>query len=532
MISRNLGRGTASWNLSHSPSRCWLALVVLAFQGPIGFGAPAQSPAEASEHGERGASFAARNDLKAAEAEFRQAVKLSPNNLPYLANLGSILGMEHKLAESTLYLEKALKLDPNNGSIRRDLASDQWQMGHLEEANQNLRRVLAVKPGDPRTTLLLGMVSESLKDYPEAVRLLESVPTLAKEQPESIVALARAYYHLDLTERARQVLNELVDHPSGDRGLFVGAKAAADSEDFDTAERLFRSIRSAYPDPSTLGYQLAFVQFRAGRFDQSQSTLGNLLATGHQGDDTSSLLALCYYKQGKEEEATRTMDELMERIPRTEADFLKVGNMLLNNDLPVAAYKVAKNAVEIAPDSAKPYGLKGTVELALYDYEDAIQSFSRALQLDPSSAEADLGLALGQWGAGKIPEAVRTFEEGLKRFPRDTRHYTKYAQFLIEGGERKGDTDMESRAVALLERAISLDPTNADAHYEVGNFLLSKKKPQEALTELETAARLDPTESSTRYALTRAFRRLGRNEEAAKQARLFDELQSRAHNKP
>jgi len=501
-------------------------LLILALRVQIALGSPGQSLVEAQEHADRGMSFAARNDLKAAEAEFRQAVALSPNHLPYLANLGSILGKEHKLEESTLYLERALKLDPDNIAIRRDLASNQWQTGHLTEARQNLARILKAKPGEPRTILLLGMVLEARGDYTDAARLFESVPALVKEQPESIAALAHVYYHMGEKERAVRTLNDLLDHPSGDRGVFLGAKAAADSEDYDTAERLFHSIRSAYPDPSTLGYQLALVQYRAGRFEQCQNTLANLVAGGHQRIDIYNLLALCYHRQGKEDEAIRTLNESLVRIPHAEADYLNLGNMLLRHKLFTAALATAKKAVEAGPDSEKAYKLKGTAELELYFYKDAIQSFSRALQIDPLSAEADLGLALAQWGAGEVAAATATFEDGLKRFPRDTQHYTRYARLLLEVGEQKADSGMESHAVSLLKTAIGLDPSQADPHYQLGSFLLKKGKTPEALTELQTAARLDADTSSIHYALARAYRRLGRGQEASKEMQVFDKLKA------
>jgi tetratricopeptide (TPR) repeat protein len=83
-----------------------------------------------------------------------------------------VLGIERKLEESTHYLEKALKFDPDNIVIRRNLASNELQMGHPEQAKENLERILKTKLGDPRTVLLLGMVAESLKDYSKAVELL------------------------------------------------------------------------------------------------------------------------------------------------------------------------------------------------------------------------------------------------------------------------------------------------------------------------------------------------------------------------
>src|SRR5437899_2600363 len=105
---------------------------------------------------------------------------------------------------------------------------------------------------------------------------------------------------------------------------------------------------------------------------------------------------------------------------------------------------------------------------------------------------------------GKRSDATASFGEGIRRFPRDSPHYTKYARMLLELGEQTGDRGAESHAVLLLQKAISLNPSQPDAHYELGNLALSKGNVKQAVRELEAAARLDPGSSSTRYALSRA----------------------------
>jgi Flp pilus assembly protein TadD len=50
---------------------------------------------------------------------------------------------------------------------------------------------------------------------------------------------------------------------------------------------------------------------------------------------------------------------------------------------------------------------------------------------------------------------------------------------------------------------------------------------QGALIPLEKAAKLDPASAKIHFALSRAFRRLGRSEDAAKEAALYDELKEK-----
>src|SRR5439155_339266 len=164
----------------------------------------------AKRHADRGLRLAQAGDLKGAEAELRLAVHLSPNDPDYLAALAGTLGMQQTLVEAGRYFEKALKIAPGNLVVRRDLAANQCQIGQLAEACANLERILKVKPGDPPSILLLGMVNENLKNYASAAKLLESVPELLRERPESMAALARAYYRTGRKQKARQTLEDLL----------------------------------------------------------------------------------------------------------------------------------------------------------------------------------------------------------------------------------------------------------------------------------------------------------------------------------
>jgi Flp pilus assembly protein TadD len=60
----------------------------------------------------------------------------------------------------------------------------------------------------------------------------------------------------------------------------------------------------------------------------------------------------------------------------------------------------------------------------------------------------------------------------------------------------------------------------------LGNFLLGKGKIPEALAHLERAAQLDPKASRYRFALARAYRRAGRDRDAARELQAFQALKA------
>jgi cytochrome c-type biogenesis protein CcmH/NrfG len=75
------------------------------------------------------------------------------------------------------------------------------------------------------------------------------------------------------------------------------------------------------------------------------------------------------------------------------------------------------------------------------------------------------------------------------------------------------------------------DAKSAEAYYQLGNLELRKNAAKEAVGHLERAAELDPNNAKMHFALSRAYRRVGRNEESAKQSELFEKLKERENQR-
>jgi len=478
---------------------------------------------QAQEHADRGLELARSGDLKGAETELRLAVHLSPNQPDYLAGLGGVLGMQQRREEADQYFEKALKIDPGNLTVRRNLASDQWQLGRLQEAATNLDRILKAKPHDPPTVLLLGMVAENSRNYAKAADLLGSVPELVKQRPESIAALGRSYYQTGQKQKARETLDHLLHRTVEPKGVYLGGEIASESGDSDTALRLFASIRSSYPDQRRLGYEIALAQYRAAHFPEAESILVDLINSGQANSEVYNLLARSYYKQDKFQETVRAMDQAIDLEPAKESNYLDLGQMLIDRQLLASAHEVTQKALERIPNSFRCYMLKGQIEAKRGAFTDAAVTYRRARVLNPDSPEANYNLARMQWLAGMNDEAVATFEQGIKHFPQDAPTYVEYATMLLKLAE-SGDPSAEARAVSLLKQACALDNAAAEPRYQIGNLWLRKGRTTEALPELLTAARLNPAEAKTHFALSRAYRRLGQREEEARELAVYEKL--------
>jgi tetratricopeptide (TPR) repeat protein len=474
----------------------------------------------------RGRAFAEAGDLKSAEGELRKAVRLAPKSADTLGELGTVLAMQGKLEESTKFLRQALDVDNQNLELRRYLAANLWQLHRYEEARQNLATLLKAKPGDPQSMFLLGMVSENTGNYRGAVMNLAAVPELVRERPEAIAALARSYYQTGDPAHGRKWVKELQNHKAGAPGVLLGAQIADEAHDYKTAEELLLSLPATSSDQTDLTYRLALVKFDAQRFAESRELLTKLVDAGHESGEIDAVLARCHQAERHPDQAIAMYRKAVALEPTKESYYEDWGRMLLAERHLSAALEVAREAVRRFPDSARALVLKGSVEQAMSQFTDAIGSFTRSNQLDGNNLEGMLGLARAQASAGMVSEAERTFEGAARRFRDNPRVELLQAQLLLRKAEA-GDERAEKSAELLLTSVLRSDAKSPEAYYELGNLELRKDETKAAVKHLERAAELDPDTAKTHFALSRAYRRVGRNEEATQQSELFEKLQEK-----
>ena len=473
----------------------------------------------------------ARGDSSAAERELRQAVEMAPHEAEFLALLGVALGMQRKLQDSDVYLEKALQLDPSDSVTRRNLAWNQYDLGELGPAKENLERVLKEKPRDATATLLLGMVEEESQHFANAIKLLGSVSEQVRERPESLAALARAYYYTGQPVKSREVLERLRSVSAEPDSVFTAAQVAAELQDFVSAEALFRSISKSYPDQEKLGYALARVIYRSGKLSECSDILRHTITAGHESSEIDNLLGWCLYKNGDSKAAVAALDRAIALDPTEESNYIDVGMMLLENHLFDGAMTAAEKAIEVSPGSSGGRRLKAQIEFKLGRVNDAEGLYARAAALNPLDADAAVGLATAQLDIGKNAEAEATLRKAIERLPRAAILYQAYGTMLL-WGEGKENGEVEAQAVELLRKAESLDPSLAEAHYQLGKLALREGNNREALRQLETAVRLDSKGSKNHYALAQVYRKLNRASDAEHEVRVFQELKEKESGPP
>jgi hypothetical protein len=131
--------------------------------------------------------------------------------------------------------------------------------------------------------------------------------------------------------------------------------------------------------------------------------------------------------------------------------------------------------------------------LARQDREtEARQCFERAMLLDsqPALAMSVYADVVADWGY--FAEAEALFLKAIKKDGRCGLAIRDYGRSLLRDHNPEAENNI-GRAIELFERAVALDPGDAESHYLLGRALLCfDGKMERAIGHLERALKLDP----------------------------------------
>jgi len=172
-----------------------------------------------------------------------------------------------------------------------------------------------------------------------------------------------------------------------------------------------------------------------------------------------------YLADGKPGEAKALFEELLKQYP-TEADvhlFLGITQLRLRN--PEGAVSAIKRALDENPSHADARTLLGWIELEVRgDIDAAIKEYQKVIELRPELAETYSNLAAAQRKKGELGRAIENLNEALKRKP-------NFAAALTTRGGIFAEQNKWAEARRDFEQALKINPADDGALYGLAQAL-------------------------------------------------------------
>lgn len=167
----------------------------------------------------------------------------------------------------------------------------------------------------------------------------------------------------------------------------------------------------------------------------------------------------------------------------------------------------ADEATPAAPaDEAVVYYNQGIAQVTERNFEEAIENFTRAIELDPNFADAYFSRGYAYWQQLEVERAIADYDEAIRLDP-------SVAQYFYFRGLVYYDLDVE-QAIADFSAAIELEADFADAYFYRGILRAGQGDNERAIADYNRVIELAPQFAPAYYSRGLAYFNQGDNENA------------------
>jgi tetratricopeptide (TPR) repeat protein len=419
-----------------------------------------------------GIVHANRNDMKAAAADFTQAVHFSPRLVGAYLNLGracEMLSSSEPAAEERAIEQyrRLLKLEPTSHDVRLQLAKLLAKRGQYQASLTELAQLgsserarglaVAVQCSDlaglqrPKEA---GAVAQTLRTLPDLdEQVMDTVlPTLLKSKADSIVVIL-------LT--------------------------AADQR---------RPLSYA-----TL-QELAAAHEHCGELPEARLVLERMVSTNSKDGSALLELARVAQKQNDLNGALGYLAHARDLRPDYAPVHFFFGVVCIELDLPVEAKKSLQKALDLDPENAIYNYARGSVELQGRSAWEAIPYFKKFVAAKPEDQRGHFALGAAEFASEDYEAATKEMKSAANN--EETAAGAQY--FLGRIAKAEGDW---AAAAQHLQKSIDADPSYADSHAELGLSRMHLEDLAGARKELDRALALNPDSYIANGNLLTLFRR-------------------------
>jgi tetratricopeptide (TPR) repeat protein len=322
------------------------------------------------------------------------------------------------------------------------LGAAAFRRGDLDAALERFRTAVEKAPDSAEARRMLGLVYKADEQYEASVEQLRVAVKLNAMDDRARVALADVLVLMGRLEDAEQVLREAI---------------------------------AVLPNGGRAHYQLAQLYKTSGRSAnaiaelEKVATFEAIAGQDHVYDE----LGVWYTADANLDGARTAYRKRIDVNPNNSDAHRKLGQIYLEQSRHEDAEAELSAALLLDPQNAEAHASRAQLHLRLGEYADAETSARRALALNRSHIAARYALGAALLRLGRTEDGTRELEE-FQRLQTDAlarANQEWQLKLTRQAAQASLDAADFTRAVDLLQQAVSLDPDSASAHMTLGIVL-------------------------------------------------------------
>lgn len=444
----------------------------------------------------RGSIFLSQNKLSLAADSLASVIKAEPDFSPALALLGQIELKQQNYNEAEIFYKNALIIEPENLIYRRELQGIYQKTDNSDALRKLTEETLYYTPGVRKALLTRGMELQTGGQYEEAISLMDKALNVYQSIPAAHYIKAAAYTNLGDTLSAQENLttflaqsdaSPMIHHYAGMCYLALNNMAMA--------EHQFSSAITMNPDMGKSFIPLTIIKQINKQYDKG---IEGLMLASSQGEPkalTSYFTANIMLAKGEMSayqhnisQATGIIHgfkpgraEFLEPQPQDRVQFARQRNLMVLYFLNGWYEKTIAESRELLNHYPKDlYGLyfKALAETSITREKDAIDSFTKIIQINPEITGVHLGLARAYLQTGDNVKALQVAEKALRTLSED-------AMLLDIAGWLSVQQGNPEKGIIYLAKALERDQGNPEIQYHLGYAYFKANDLEQAKTFLK-----------------------------------------------
>jgi len=333
----------------------------------------------------RGSVEAPMGKLSEAKKDLDKAIVLGPNVAEYYAGRGMVENLLKLYTDARKDLDQAILLDKNNADYYNDrIESDIGLLSYADIVKDcttaiNLYGLQTTKTSEQKTNLAwnyfnLGLAQTSLNKDVEAITAFSKAIELAPDNVE-------AYYYLAVVEDRNKAYTASLEHYNKAIELYnEEIKLSPENAAVHNHHRISACASRAY-----INYQ--FKKYSEAKADYTTviDAINDKSITSFSSQD----LANYYYSRGNAESFLTNTEETANAIKDYDAS-IALSEALYKAEILVTPN--SKNAMEIVSNLVDGYNNLGVLEERLAEYDSALTSLNKAIDLNKNQGAKTLDL--------------------------------------------------------------------------------------------------------------------------------------------
>ncbi len=475
-----------------------------------------QAIAQAQKRFQKAIEYQKAGKLDAAATEYKAVLKVAPNFVPALNNLGLIYLQKQQAAQAEATFRKVLKVEPGNQFAQEQMPRILMARNKPAEALTYARKTAKAKPKDFNAQFMVGIIAVQAKNFQVAVDAFRSAAHIKPDDLGAQYNLGFAYIQMKKYAEGREYMNRILKKdPQNPQAISLASFAAEKMGDTKGAVQYFEDAAKVMPDPVPALLSIARFYSAQKNDKKVEETFQRILKIDPNSYEANFAIGQMLYGKKKYKEAEPRLIAAKKANPKDiGANLLLAWNQMQmvkpapqfsfgpppepDPKLKDALANVSA-ALAIEPKNRGALELKGYIMENLQDSDGAMKTYQAWTGYHPKDPLPNRKIASLYMMQGKKEYAYKHFGLAIQKAPKDHQLIAEFASAQMQNQDY-------AEAYKTFQKAMNLKQGQVNLMIQAATCLQQQKRTSEAISLLNKAIKREPENTQPYLALANIYR--------------------------